>query len=81
MDTAGIPRHPWLSVERLNHHPTPMKTIFILTSLALASCVSTITTTTLPDGTVTVIEQRGIDQASVVAATEISKTIRVTPTK
>ena len=58
-----------------------MKTIFILTSLALASCVSTITTTTLPDGTVTVIEQRGIDQASVVAATEISKTIRVTPTK
>ena len=58
-----------------------MKTIFILTSLALASCVSTITTTTLPDGTVIVIEQRGIDQASVVAATEISKTIRVTPTK
>jgi hypothetical protein len=56
-----------------------MKTILILTCLALASCVSTITTTTAPDGTVTVIEQRGIDQASVVAATEISKTIR--PTK
>jgi hypothetical protein len=30
---------------------------------------------------VTVIEQRGIDQASVVAATEISRNIRVTPTK
>jgi hypothetical protein len=58
-----------------------MKTIFALATLSLASCVSTITTTTLPDGTVTVIEQRGIDQASVVAATEISRTIRVTPTK
>ena len=58
-----------------------MKTILTLVSLALASCVSTITTTTLPDGTVTVIEQRGIDQASVVAATEISRTIRVNPTK
>jgi hypothetical protein len=58
-----------------------MKTILAIASLALASCVSTITTTTSPDGTVTVIEQRGIDQASVVAATEISKTIRVNPTK
>jgi hypothetical protein len=58
-----------------------MKTILTLAILALASCVSTITTTTSPDGTVTVIEQRGIDQASVVAATEISRTIRVTPTK
>jgi len=58
-----------------------MKTILTLVSLALASCVSTITTTTSPDGTVTVIEQRGIDQASVVAATEISRSIRVTPTK
>ena len=58
-----------------------MKSILILASLALASCVSTITTTTAPDGTVTVIEQRGIDQASVVAATEISRTIRVNPTK
>ncbi len=58
-----------------------MKTILAIACLALASCVSTITTTTSPDGTVTVIEQRGIDQASVVAATEISKTIRVNPTK
>jgi hypothetical protein len=58
-----------------------MKTILSIVSLALASCVSTITTTTAPDGTVTVIEQRGIDQASVVAATEISRNIRVTPTK
>jgi len=58
-----------------------MKTILTLACFMLASCVSTITTTTSPDGTVTVIEQRGIDQASVVAATEISKTIRVTPTK
>jgi hypothetical protein len=58
-----------------------MKTILTLACLALASCVSTITTTTAPDGTVTVIEQRGIDQASVVAATEISRNIRVTPTK
>lgn len=58
-----------------------MKTILALTSLALASCVSTITTTTAPDGTVTVIEQRGIDQASVVAATEISRNIRVDATK
>ena len=56
-----------------------MNTILALASLALASCVSTITTTTAPDGTVTVIEQRGIDQASVVAATEISRSI--TPTK
>lgn len=58
-----------------------MKTILALASLALASCVSTITTTTSPDGTVTVIEQRGIDQASVVAATEISRNISVTSTK
>lgn len=58
-----------------------MKTILAIVSLALASCVSTITTTTAPDGTVTVVEQRGIDQASVAAATEISKTIRVSPTK
>jgi len=58
-----------------------MKTILTLACFMLASCVSTITTTTLPDGTVTVIEQRGIDQASVVAATEISRTIRVNPTK
>ena len=58
-----------------------MKTILAIASLALASCVSTITTPTTPDGTVTVVEQRGIDQASVVAATEISRTIRVSPTK
>ena len=58
-----------------------MKTILAIVSLTLASCVSTITTTTSPDGTVTVIEQRGIDQASVVAATEISRNISVTSTK
>ena len=58
-----------------------MKTILILTSFALASCVSTITTTTSPDGTVTVVEQRGIDQASVAAATEISRNISVNSTK
>ena len=58
-----------------------MKTILTIASLALASCVSTISTTTSPDGTVTVIEQRGIDQASVVAATEISRNISVTSTK
>ena len=58
-----------------------MKTILALACLALASCVSTITTTTAPDGTVTVIEQRGIDQASVAAATEISRNISVTATK
>jgi hypothetical protein len=55
-----------------------MKTILTLACFALASCVSTITTTTAPDGTVTVIEQRGIDQASVVAATEISRSITAT---
>ena len=81
MDPAGISGHPRLPQQRLNRHPTPMKTILALASLALASCVSTITTTTAPDGTVTVVEQRGIDQASVVAATEISRTIRVSPTK
>ena len=58
-----------------------MKTILAIVSLTLASCVSTITTTTSPDGTVTVIEQRGIDQASVVAATEISRSISVNATK
>ena len=58
-----------------------MKTILVLASLALASCVSTVTTTTSPDGTVTVIEQRGIDQASVVAATEISRSISINATK
>jgi len=58
-----------------------MKIILALATLTLASCVSTITTTTSPDGTVTVVEQRGIDQGSVAAATEISRTIRVTPTK
>jgi hypothetical protein len=55
-----------------------MKTILTLACFALASCVSTVTTTTSPDGTVTVIEQRGIDQASVVAATEISRSITAT---
>lgn len=55
-----------------------MKLILTIASLALASCVSTITTTTSPDGTVTVVEQRGIDQASVTAATEV---IMVTATK
>jgi hypothetical protein len=55
-----------------------MKTIAILAILSLASCVSTITTTTLPDGTTTVVEHRGIDQGSVGAATEI---ILVTATK
>jgi hypothetical protein len=58
-----------------------MKTILTLASFALASCVSTITTTTSPDGTVTVIEQRGIDQAAVVAATEISRNININSTK
>ena len=58
-----------------------MKTILAIAIIGLSSCVSTITTTTAPDGTVTVVEQRGIDQASVVAATEISRTIRVSPTK
>jgi hypothetical protein len=58
-----------------------MKTILAIASFALASCVSTVTTTTSPDGTVTVIEQRGIDQASVIAATEISRNISVTSTK
>jgi hypothetical protein len=57
-----------------------MRTIAIaILTACLASCVSTVTTTTAPDGTVTVIEQRGIDQASVAAATEISRSIR--PTK
>jgi hypothetical protein len=58
-----------------------MKIILALAIIGLSSCVSTVTTTTSPDGTITVVEQRSIDQASVVAATEISKTIRVTPTK
>jgi len=58
-----------------------MKIILAITIIGLSSCVSTVTTTTGPDGTVTVVEQRGIDQASVVAATEISRTIRVNPTK
>ena len=58
-----------------------MKTILTIAIIGLSSCVSTVTTTTSPDGTVIVVEQRGIDQASIVAATEISKTIRVTPTK
>jgi hypothetical protein len=58
-----------------------MKIILALALIGLSSCVSTVTTTTSPDGTITVVEQRGIDQASVVAATEISRTIRVNPTK
>jgi len=56
-----------------------MKIILALACLALASCVSTTTTITSPDGTVTVIEQRGIDQSSVAAATQISRSIN--PTK
>ena len=55
-----------------------MKIILALACISLASCVSTVTTTTSPDGTVTVIEQRGIDQASVIAATEITRTISAT---
>jgi hypothetical protein len=58
-----------------------MKAILALAILSLASCVSTTTTVTSPDGTVTVIEQRGIDQASVVAATEISRNIAIDATK
>lgn len=42
-------------------------------TLALASCVSTTTTVTSPDGTVTVIEQRGIDAPTVGAATAIAE--------
>jgi hypothetical protein len=57
-----------------------MKTLLsIAAAVSLASCVSTTTTTTSPDGTVTVIEQRGVDAASVAAATEISRSI--VPTK
>lgn len=57
-----------------------MKTILSLAAaISLASCVSTVTTTTAPDGTVTVVEQRGIDAASVAAATEIGRSI--VPTK
>ena len=53
-----------------------MKTLIsIATAVSLASCVLTTTTTTSPDGTVTVIEQRGVDAASVAAATEISRSI------
>ena len=53
-----------------------MKTLIsIAAAVSLASCVSTTTTTTAPDGTVTVIEQRGVDAASVAAATEISRGI------
>jgi hypothetical protein len=53
-----------------------MKTLLsIAAAISLASCVSTTTTTTSPDGTVTVIEQRGVDAASVAAATEISRSI------
>ena len=58
-----------------------MKTILTIAIIGLSSCVSTVTTTTSPDGTVTVIEQRGIDQASVVAATDISRSISVNATK
>jgi hypothetical protein len=54
-----------------------MKIITILITCALfTSCVSTITTTTAPDGTVTVVEARGVDAASVAAATEISRNLR-----
>lgn len=57
-----------------------MKTILaIITAASLASCVSTTTTTTLPDGTITVVEQRGVDAASVAAAADLGK--RITPTK
>lgn len=52
---------------------------------ALTSCVSTITTTTAPDGTVTVTEVKGVDAASVNAAslvaTEISRARQVTADK
>jgi hypothetical protein len=57
-----------------------MKTIIVLIAIAsLTSCVSTTTTTTLPDGTITVVEQRGVDAASVAAAADFGK--RITPTK
>jgi hypothetical protein len=58
-----------------------MKTIITLAACALlASCVSTTTTTTAPDGTVTVVETRGVDALTVAtaaaASTEISRNIR-----
>ena len=55
-----------------------MKTILALALIGLSSCVSTVTTTTAPDGTITVVEQRGIDPLSVAAATEITRTISAT---
>lgn len=81
MDLARRARRAGFSIERLKTtYITAMKTILTLAAVVcLASCVSTTTTTTLPDGTVTVIEQRGIDQASVAAASDIGR--RIIPTK
>jgi hypothetical protein len=57
-----------------------MKAILIIITVAsIASCVSTTTTTILPDGTVTVVEQRGVDATSVAAAADFGK--RITSTK
>lgn len=40
-------------------------------AIACSSCVSTVTTTTLPDGTVVKIESKGPDAASVNAAANL----------
>lgn len=58
-----------------------MKLILTLAAFSLLiSCVSTTTTTTAPDGTVTVVEARGVDAATVAtaaaASTEISQNLR-----
>lgn len=58
-----------------------MKTIALLASLSLASCVSTTTTTTAPDGTVIVTKVEGVDAATVTtvsAAVSAFATPRIT---
>lgn len=47
----------------------------IIFCLLVSSCVSTITTTTAPDGTVTVVEARGVDAATVATAAAVSTQI------
>ena len=55
-----------------------MKTLIALVAvLSLASCVSTETTVTSPDGTITKTVTKGVDSASVEAATAIAAALTV----
>ena len=52
-----------------------MKTLALLIAIASIGCVSTETTVTAPDGTTTKTVTKGVDPASVAAATAVANAL------